>query len=840
MNKLINSMLAASMVVSMATSVFADDIDNVDVSDNVGSLSTKSSEVDGFNFETEPLLENKNIKTNSAYSTLMGKDRINTSVEVSKKTYPYGSETAVVVNGFVYADSISAIPVSAKRGGPILLTAGKELEGELASELNRLDVKNVILIGGSSSISDKIYKKLEEDKYRVSRISGSNRYLTNQEVIKEIYGKTYYNKVVFVSGDNFADSISGGVYAYKTKAPIVLVPSTLDQDNKKYLSDLNVNEPILIGGTRYLPKELDNMYTNSQRYAGFNRYDTSYTINTRLFDNPKNLVITTGEDFADALSGVPYAANNEANLVLYDNNPRTYINSDKYSSIICLGGRIASKFRNKSINKWIYSKDYVKSADMLLSNKLPREGSMDNPIDFKGSFSPLKSESRSSRRQLYGFFYLNDLVNAFEESGNRSYLEKGMELIRIFEKEQANTYDDMMWHDDTTARRLDYYLRFYSVANILLNPSDKDLLNKSMYNMATKMLSPGFWAGNYNHGLFQDMAVLRYADYIGDRGMYKLSLTRAAEYFNTHFDQEGVHIENSPEYHFVMLKELGDFLKQVSRADTNYYEILKNKFEMSKKYSRSIILPDGLLPVVGDTGMIKPNLEDYYGPEKEEEGDQIKRFTFKNAGYDIARSKDAFLMMRGGYLTDVHHHNDDLSFWLYKKGNIFTEVGAFGYEYSNPLSKYVRTFKAHNSLVVDSDNNYGGLGREVKILDGDSSTMVGISKRPKNTDFTRKIKYNPDMTEISIKDKVQARDNSSHKYELYFHLDPEIEVSLKDKTAIIKRGNIEIGKMTSTAPMKLDKDIFCKNYREDIKNTSVIVLEVSGKDQLVDTKIELK
>ena len=40
--------------------------------------------------------------------------------------------------------------------------------------------------------------------------------------------------------------------------------------------------------------------------------------------------------------------------------------------------------------------------------------------------------------------------------------------------------------------------------------------------------------------------------------------------------------------------------------------------------------------------------------------------------------------------------------------------------------------------------------------------------------------------------------------------------------------------------MKLDKDIFCKNYREDIKNTSVIVLEVSGKDQLVDTKIELK
>lgn len=831
MSKLINSMLALSIVLSMTTGVYAKDKEFANGEDYRESAG---------DFEIESLLEKKNAKTSAGYEILSGRDRIDTSIKASQKTYPNGSNSAVIVNGYIYADSISAIPVAENVNGPILLTSGREPEDEIKNELKRLGVKNIILVGGKSSISEKFYEKLSEEKYSTSRISGANRYLTNREVINKIFDKSYYDKAVFVSGENFADSISAGVYAYKSRSPIILVPSKMDDDTRKYLSGMNISNPILVGGTRYLPEELDRIYTSSKRYAGLNRYDTSYMINTKLFSQGKNLVITTGSDFADALSGVPYAAKNDANLVLYDNNPRTYINSDKYTSVVCLGGRISAKLESKSMKKWMYSEEYVKSADLILSNKLPRRAGLENRLEFNGDFDLLKNEFRGVRRHLYGFFYLNDLANAFEETGNRAYIDKGMDLIRRFENEKSNIDDEMVWHDETTARRLDYYLRFYSLANILINSKDKDMMNKAMYQMATKMISPEFWAGNYNHGLFQDMSVLRYADYVNDRGMFKLAVGRAAEYFNTHFDSEGVHIENSPEYHFVMLRELSDFLKSISKSDTTYYDTLKNKFELSKKYSRAIILPSGYLPVVGDTGMIEPKFEEYYGHGRGDFGYQIERLTFKNAGYDIAKGKDVFLMLRAGYLTDIHHHNDDLSFWLYKNGNIFTEAGAFGYEYSNPLSQYVRSFRAHNSLVVDADNGHSGSGRYVKLLDGDSTSMEAVTQRPKNSHFTRKIKYNSDMTEISINDKIKATDDAVHKYELYFHLDPDIDVVLEEGVAILKRNSMEIGRMTSTVGMRLDKDIFCKNYSEDIRDTRVIVLETNGKDQVVDTKIELK
>src|SRR3712207_6270094 len=497
-----------------------------------------------------------------------------------------------------------ALPISlaSKIGGPILLTAGKKLESKLVVELNRLRAKKIVLVGGENSISNDVVVELEKLKYNVTRIEGANRYITNQKVVEEVYNKKHFDKALFVSGENFADSISSGVYAYKHKIPIILVPSMLDSNIKSYISSINVDEPILIGGVRYLPKELEYKMVNSKRLAGLNRYDTSYIINSQLFSDSRNLVITTGEDFADALSGVAYAAKEGANLVLYDYNPETYVNYYKYESVSCLGGRVCNKLRKNTIRKISYSDDYVRSADNILENRITNLSTGDGYLKYKGHFYDYKNEGRGVRRHLYGFFYLNDLVNAFEKTGNRKYIDKGMELIKTFEEEQVKYEDEMLWHDETVARRLDYYLRFYSVANFMISSSNKQILNTAMYKMASKMSYTDFWAGNYNHGLFQDMAVMRYANFSNNEQMFKLAESRAANYFDSYFDSDGVHSENSPEYHFVMLKELRNFMDDVSGGDVGIYGVIKNKYENSKRFSDAIILPNKLLPVIGEIG----------------------------------------------------------------------------------------------------------------------------------------------------------------------------------------------------------------------------------------------
>src|SRR5699024_10159861 len=59
------------------------------------------------------------------FNIVTGRDRYETSINISKKTF-HSSRYLVLVNGDKYPDSISSIAVSAKLEAPIILTRGQE------------------------------------------------------------------------------------------------------------------------------------------------------------------------------------------------------------------------------------------------------------------------------------------------------------------------------------------------------------------------------------------------------------------------------------------------------------------------------------------------------------------------------------------------------------------------------------------------------------------------------------------------------------------------------------------------------------------------------------------
>ena len=225
-----------------------------------------------------------------------GADRIQTSVEVSKKYYK-SAETVIVANYEQFADSLSASALSKALKAPILLVKKDQLDSVVAQEIKRLGAKNVIVIGGEKSV-DKAKNSLS--KYNLQTIAGSDRYETSAKIAQEIIKLTGTKKAVIASGEVFADALTVAPLANKNNMPILLVqPNNIPKATQEVLKQ--IEEVIIVGGEKTISKEVENKLPNPTRIAGANRYETAKKIYEYGFKDRKEVNIANGTVPADSL-----------------------------------------------------------------------------------------------------------------------------------------------------------------------------------------------------------------------------------------------------------------------------------------------------------------------------------------------------------------------------------------------------------------------------------------------------------------------------------------------------------------------------------------------------------
>ena len=225
-----------------------------------------------------------------------GADRIQTSVEVSKKYYE-SAETVIVANYEQFADSLSASALSKALKAPILLVKKDQLDSVVAQEIKRLGAKNVIVIGGEKSI-DKTKNSLSQ--YNVRTIAGANRYETSAKIAQEVIKLTGTKKTVIASGEVFADALTVAPLANKNNMPILLVQQNkIPEEVKEVLKQ--IEEVIIVGGEKTISKEVENKLPNPTRIAGANRYETAKKIYEYGFKDRKEVNIANGTTAADSL-----------------------------------------------------------------------------------------------------------------------------------------------------------------------------------------------------------------------------------------------------------------------------------------------------------------------------------------------------------------------------------------------------------------------------------------------------------------------------------------------------------------------------------------------------------
>ena len=264
---------------------------------------------------SQPLPDNKGERVS-------GSDRAGTAVAVSMSTFDPGTPVVYVATSGGFADALAGGPAAARQGGPILLVERDRVPDSTLAELRRLAPQRVVVLGGSGVVSDGVAAQLDAELPVVDRVSGSDRFATAAAVSRATF--PVGPPVAYIAtGAGFADALSGGAAAAHGRGPVLLVDGgVIPAPTSEELRRLAPRRIVVLGGESAVPPavlaEL-GAYTEGtvQRLSGPDRYATSAAIADATFQPGVDTVyVATGENFPDALAGVPAAGRERAPLLL--------------------------------------------------------------------------------------------------------------------------------------------------------------------------------------------------------------------------------------------------------------------------------------------------------------------------------------------------------------------------------------------------------------------------------------------------------------------------------------------------------------------------------------------
>ncbi len=273
-----------------------------------------------------------------------GHDRYQTAIAASQSGWPDGANDAILAYGENFPDALSAGPLAHKYSAPILLTGSSYLNSDTATELKRLKVKNVYIIGGDAVVSKVVEQQLFVMNIKVVRFAGLDRYETALNVAREVG----VGLGVFVTtGLDFPDALSVGPIAAAKGMPIILVPpDDLTPLQKSFLKENEIPASYILKGNSELSDNVVHQFPNYEVIGGADPYERNINLIKRFMSSVdfETIYIATGENFPDALTASAIAQKGQNAIVLLKGNTIPYpvlsfIQSKVISKLNILGGK---------------------------------------------------------------------------------------------------------------------------------------------------------------------------------------------------------------------------------------------------------------------------------------------------------------------------------------------------------------------------------------------------------------------------------------------------------------------------------------------------------------------
>lgn len=249
-------------------------------------------------------------------------DRYATSIEISRSTFATSS-VAVLATGADYPDALAASALAGVLDAPLLLVRDNvdspQFE-QMLRELGRLGVTEAYLVGGTGAVSKPTLDAIKVPVPGTKRLAGGDRYQTARKVADEVARLALesggsVDAAFLVRGDDFADALAAGPYAFSQGMPVLLTkPGALDPLAAAFIEEHDILDVTVVGGEAAVSrsvfdaaKKLNGNATVVERVDGVNRYATAANLAVRAVGRgwaTWDIVgIATGEGFPDALSG---------------------------------------------------------------------------------------------------------------------------------------------------------------------------------------------------------------------------------------------------------------------------------------------------------------------------------------------------------------------------------------------------------------------------------------------------------------------------------------------------------------------------------------------------------
>jgi hypothetical protein len=368
---------------------------------------------------------------------------------------------------------------------------------------------------------------------------------------------------------------------------------------------------------------------------------------------------------------------------------------------------------------------YEEASSTLLSKKTYLSASFIQKYDTSKGI-PSDIENDTYRLYLHSLYDISYLSVLFEDSGNIAYIDEAERRIQdwlIYEEAADLNKEIYLWYDHSVSYRTMILIDFLFQTKEV-NFNDKELEVK-LHKLLEEQGSWLFSDSNYslgNHGLMMDTALLELSMYMDRKEWFQKAIKRINDRVRKDFTAEGVHLENSPEYHLFVMRyyfEILDFLE--------YYELdcylARETVSIVRKmpeYLTFISMPNGYLPTIGDTGFVK--ITSSYGNNYLEylisRGNAGKSppaglYYYKEAGLAIYREtwEEGFMedslwwTFKSGSNNRVHKQDDDLSLVIFNRGHeIFSDAGKYNYQEDDIFRRYAVSPQSHTSISLYNES----------------------------------------------------------------------------------------------------------------------------------------
>jgi len=285
----------------------------------------------------------------AASERLYGADRYRTAIEISKKGWS-SSYYAVLARGDDFPDALCAGPLAKKYNAPILLTEPDMLNANVLTELKRLGVSYVFIIGGAGAVSGTVENAIKNAGIStIERIYGSDRYATSVKIAEKM---GWPGKIALATGEDYPDALSvSGVAAQKGMPILLTQKNSLPSGVYQYIKDKSITETFIAGGAGVISDWVKANVPGPIRLSGDDRYQTNVAIMEHFASELdfSSIYVAVGEgprgdEFADALTGAVLASKTSSPLILTGSTfPLTTANYIKLklspvSNVTVLGG----------------------------------------------------------------------------------------------------------------------------------------------------------------------------------------------------------------------------------------------------------------------------------------------------------------------------------------------------------------------------------------------------------------------------------------------------------------------------------------------------------------------